>query len=643
MFCKSVKSAPCSPRSPIRSAGPATAAIAVAALWSVVGSGIGDVVFAAHATAAPATEGDTTRAAGASTPQQEADAFLHLYSSVFQRLFTVDEGSNWLATTDVTPEHDGMRVAAGKASAAFSGDPVVIDTLRRLRAQSAQLDALTVRQLEKAWLDAAEAPGTIPDVVNARIEAESRQSSTLDSFEFCLERNAEGSCVKVLTANQIDDLLLKSRDLAERQRVWEASKESGKALKPGLIQLQKLRNAVAKEMGYDSFFALQVADYGMTVPEMMAMLDQWLQDLQPLYVELHTWAKYSLAKRYNQPVPKSIPAHWLGNRWSQSWPGLVDAVDLDALFKDKSPEQIVKMGESFYVSMGFPSLPPTFWERSDLYPVDPKSGRKKNTHASAWHIDLDHDVRSLMSVESNAEWFGTVHHELGHIYYYLSYTRPEVPVLLRAGANRGFHEGIGEQITIAAFQAPYLRQVGILPEGYKVDPILWLLNEALTETVTFLPWAAGTMSHWEHDLYEENLSPEQWNKRWWEYVAKYQGVEPPAQRAGEELCDPATKTHVNDDPAQYYDYALATVLKYQLHNQIAKQILKQPATSCSYYGSKETGTFLRSILEKGATQDWRKVLVEATGEPLSTRAMMEYFQPLYEWLQKENKGRQKGW
>ena len=251
-----------------------------------------------------------------------------------------------------------------------------------------------------------------------------------------------------------------------------------------------------------------------------------------------------------------------------------------------------------------------------------------------------------MSVTNTASWFSTTHHELGHIYYYMAYTRPDVPVLLRGGANRGFHEGIGEQISIASTQLPYLQQVGLLPEGYAPDEVLWLLNEALTETIAFLPWAAGTISRFEHDLYQEALEPEQWNRRWWEYKARFQGIAPPDPsrlELGNRYCDPATKTHVNDDPAQYYDYAFATVFKYQLHAYIAREILQQPVNACNYYGSKETGAFLRSILAKGNTQDWRQLLVDATGEKLSTRPMMEYFAPLQDWLIEQNEGRQKGW
>ena len=61
-----------------------------------------------------------------------------------------------------------------------------------------------------------------------------------------------------------------------------------------------------------------------------------MRELRPLYLQLHTWVKYELARRYRQPVPKLIPAHWINNRWSQDWSGIVEAASLDDRFKDKS-------------------------------------------------------------------------------------------------------------------------------------------------------------------------------------------------------------------------------------------------------------------------------------------------------------------
>ncbi len=155
-------------------------------------------------------------------------------------------------------------------------------------------------------------------------------------------------------------------------------------------------------------------------------------------------------------------------------------------------------------------------------------------------------------------------------------------------------------------------------------------------------WASGTMAHWEADVYARELPPDQWNARWWKYVAEYQGVEPPSPR-GEQFCDAATKTHINDTPAYYSSYAIASVMQYQLHDHIARRILKQDPRHCSYAGNREVGAFLEGMQRQGASRDWRTVLREATGEELSTRAMLEYFKPLMTWLEEQNKGRTLGW
>ena len=567
--------------------------------------------------------------------QERADRFLALTNAGYQALYRVNQEAQWNAVTDVTPQHDAAAEATGKAYAAFNGNPAIIKEAKDLLTYSAELNPLTIRELNQALLNAAEGPMTNPPLVNARVEAETKQASRLNGFQFKLNG-------KPITANQMDDLLTSSTDLEERKSVWEASKESGPALKENLIKLRGLRNGVAKELDHPDYFALEVAAYGMTTDEMLKMQEDFMRDLRPLYLQLHTWSKYKLAEKFHRPAPKKIPAHWINNRWAQNWTGMIEAANIDPYFKSKTAEWIVKTAEDFYVGLGFETLPTSFWTKSDLYPVPPDEPRKKNTHASCWHVDLDHDVRSLQSIEPNSEWFFTAHHELGHGHYFLSYTRPEVPPLLRLGANPGFHEGIGELISLASSQVPYLQARGILPADFKADKTAFLLDDALARSVPFMFFASGTMTHWESDIYAHNLPPNEWNARWWKYVSDLQGVEPPSAR-GEEWADYATKTHINDTPAYYYNYAVATVLKFQLHDYIARKILHQPPQSCNYANNKEVGAWLYNILKKGGTEDWRKVLKDATGEELSTRAMVEYFKPLMAWLEEQNKGRQIGW
>ncbi|HZE13073.1 MAG TPA: M2 family metallopeptidase, partial [Chthoniobacterales bacterium] len=180
----------------------------------------------------------------APTPIQErADRFLALANAGFQGLYRVNSEAQWLAVTDVTPEHDAAAEATGKAYAAFNGNPALITEARDLLTHEKELTEITVRQLKQLLLNAAEGPMTNPDLVAKRVEAETKQASILNSFEFKLNG-------KTVTANDIDNLLEKSTDLAERKAVWEASKQSGPALKPNLVMLRDLRNGVAKEMKY---------------------------------------------------------------------------------------------------------------------------------------------------------------------------------------------------------------------------------------------------------------------------------------------------------------------------------------------------------------------------------------------------------
>lgn len=579
---------------------------------------------------------DNKSASGDSALQKEAQTFIDSYTDDFLKLYYASAEAAWKTNTEII-EGDTLNAyqsrMADEALSAFTGSVSNIETTRRLLESRDQLTPLQVQQLETILYAAGSNPQTVADLVKEKITADIAQTEKLYGFDYKLGG-------KSVSTNEIDNVLKTENDLAKRLAAWNASKEVGKELKDGLVNLRRLRNATVQALDYPDYFSYQVSEYGMTTSEMMDMMARLNEELRPLYRELHTWARYELAKKYGvSEVPDYLPAHWLPNRWGQDWSSMleVEGLNVDNILSTKTPEWIVREGEAFYVSLGFPPLPQSFWDKSNLYPYPEGSSMKKNNHASAWHLDLKNDVRSLMSVEPNAEWFETSNHELGHIYYYIAYTRPEVPPLLRGGANRAFHEAIGSMMGMAAMQKPYLIGRGLVPAEARTDSIQLLLKEALN-AVVFIPFASGTMSEFEKALYADNLPADQFNAKWWELVKKYQGIVPPDAR-GEMYCDAATKTHINDDAAQYYDYALSYVILFQLHQHIAEKILKQPATATNYFGNKEVGDFLNKIMSVGATRDWREVMRDATGEDMNAKALVRYFEPLMDWLKVQNEGR----
>ncbi len=568
----------------------------------------------------------------------KADSFLLAYNTKYRELSTTANEAQWKLLTHIVKGDTMSSYLAQQASealAAFQGSAENIKQTQEFLAQKEMLSPLQQEQLEHILYFAGLSPQTVADVVAKKIKAETEASEKLYGFNYMLNG-------KQVTTNDIDGILTDEKDTALRLKAWECSKEVGKELHGPLENLRDLRNKTVQGLNYPDFFSYQVADYGMSADTMMKLLRKINDEIYPLYRELHTWARYELAKKYNSKnVPEYLPAQWLPNRWGQDWSSLVTVkgVDLDAIIKEKKydAEWVIKAAEDYYMSMGFPKLPSVFWEKSDLYPVPAGADYKKNNHASAWHMDLDQDVRSLMSVEANSHWYETTHHELGHIYYYISYSRPGVPYILREGANRAYHEALGTLFGMAAMQKPFLIKKGFIAADTKTDSIQSLLKEALRYVVA-LNWQAGTMSEFEYELYAKNLPATQLNQRWWEIVKKEQGIVPPYVR-DETYCDAATKTHIIDDAAQYYDYALSTVLQFQFHDYIAKNILHQDPSSTCYYGNQEIGKFVGDLMSVGGIGDWRALLKEKTGSDLTAKPMLDYFSPLMSYLKEANKGR----
>lgn len=563
------------------------------------------------------------------------DEFLANYNIKYQELLYAQNQAQWEMQTHIV-EGDTMAAykagLADKAMSDFLGSNENVSKAKMFLQDKSKLSDLQQRQLNTIIFLAGASPEAAKDIVNEKIKVQNEQIQKLYGFKYILNGDT-------LSTNKIEEILRTENNVNNRLAVWNVSKEVGKQLKTGLVKLRELRNKSVEPLGYNDFFAYQVSEYNMTSDELMKICKEMIQELWPLYRELHTWARYELAEKYKQPVPEMLPAHWLPNRWGQDWTALIDVegFDIDAALESKSAEWIMKEGEAFYVSLGFEKLPAVFWEKSSLYPLPADAGYSKNNHASAWHFDNDRDVRSLMSVEPNSEWWETVLHELGHIYYFLEYSNPDVPIVLRNGANRAYHEAFGTQIGLASMQKAFLQERGLVDKNVKVDSIKVLMKEALSYVVV-IPWAAGVMTGFEHELYVNNLSPEQYNAKWWELVKKYQGIVPPSER-GEEYCDAATKTHINDDPAQYYDYAMSNLLLFQFHVYIANNILKQDPHNTNYWGNKEVGNFLKKIMHPGASVDWREHLKNSIGEEMSAKAMVEYFSPLITYLKEVNKGR----
>jgi peptidyl-dipeptidase A len=216
--------------------------------------------------------------------------------------------------------------------------------------------------------------------------------------------------------------------------------------------------------------ALWRSGYDMPAADFEADIERLWRDTKPLYDQLHCYIRSRLRKKYGADKLDErgpIPAHLLGNMWAQDWIHVYDltepypgqpSLDVGKKLRAKKLEGVgmVKIGEKFFTSLGFDPLPESFWKRS-LF-VRPKD-RDVVCHASAWDVTYANDLRIKMCIEPTEEDLITVHHELGHDYYFNQYYK--LPMLFQSGANDGFHEGIGDTLALSVTPA-YLKSIGLL-------------------------------------------------------------------------------------------------------------------------------------------------------------------------------------
>jgi len=422
-------------------------------------------------------------------------------------------------------------------------------------------------------------------------------------------------------------------------------------MKPLYEEFVELSNEGTQEIGFKDTGDLWRAGYDMSPADFEKETDRLWGQVKPLYEQLHCYVRRQLSKTYGaDKVPNSgpLPAHILGNMWAQEWSNVFDqvkpyattaSINVTEALKAKKYDalKMVKVSEKFFTSLGLDPLPKTFWERSML--LKPKD-RDVVCHASAWDVDYRGDVRIKMCIKVDEEDLITIHHELGHIYYYMYYNM--MPFLHQNGAHDGFHEAIGDALALSV-TPNYLKEVGILdaaPENEKAL-INFQLKKAL-DKVAFLPFGK-LIDQWRWDVFAKKTTPDSYNADWWKLREKYQGIRPSVERSAESF-DPGAKYHI---PANvpYTRYFLAHILQFQFHKAMCDAAgHKGPLHQCSIYGNKEAGNRLREMLKLGASKPWPEALEKLTGtRQMDARALLDYFAPLSGWLAKENKGQTCGW
>ena len=582
---------------------------------------------------------------------EEAEAFLEQAEARLATLWVTAGRAAWVQANFITED---------TAAIAADAQTEVLGLTMELAAGAARFDGVELPDDLRRKLLLLKTSITLAAPADPELQAElsnitTSMASAYGKGVYCPDSNDssggnDANDEECLDLTRLEPIMAESRNTDELLDVWRGWRTISPPMRSQYQRFVELGNAGARDLGFADLGDMWRSGYDMPPDEFVGEVDRLWEQVSPFYDALQCHVRASLADEYGStvvPLDEPIPAHLLGNMWSQSWANIYDLVgpaesdpgyDLTERLRAKRVDELemVRYGERFFSSLGFDPLPDTFWQRSlFIKPAD----RDVVCHASAWDIDLESDVRIKMCIGINEEDFVTIHHELGHSYYQRAYSRQ--PVLFREGANDGFHEGIGDTIALS-ITPEYLVKVGLLDRVPPPGKDLGLLMRLALDKIAFLPFGL-LVDQWRWKVFSGEIPPEEYNRGWWALREQYQGIRPPVRRSEADF-DPGAKFHI---PANtpYTRYFLARILQFQFHRALCEAAgFDGPLHRCSIYGSKEAGTKLVNMLEKGGSQPWPEALEATTGgREMDATAILDYFAPLKAWLDEQNQGRTCGW
>lgn len=619
-------------------------------------------------------------AASAQAPAESADDFIARVNAEYKAMYPEMTSAQWLASTYINP--DSERIAAKsnerwmtvlngwiEQAGKYDGQPMSADTARAI----SLLKLMTAMPAPRDPAKLAELAG-----IAAKLEGD------YGAGTYCTGEGDKQNCRQL---GALENVLARSRDYNAQLDAWSGWHSTASASRARYQRFVELVNEGASQMGYADAGAMWRSGYDMPAEQVVSETDRLWDQVKPLYEQLHCYTRSKLVQEYGadkgQVEGGLIPAHLTGNMWQQEWSNLWDmlqpypgagSLDITAALEKqhqanlskaqaalpaaptteqrfmaqraaelKTAQDMTRQAEQFYTGLGMPALPESYWANTQfIKPLD----RNVVCHASAWDMNMGGeggthpDVRTKMCITPTEETFTTIYHELGHIYYDLAYNAQ--PPLFQGGANDGFHEAIGDTIVLA-MTPKYLNSIGLV--GAQAESEQATINAQMRMAlsgVSFLPFGLLT-DRWRWGVFDGSISPDNYNKAWWELKAKYQGVAPATPR-GEEFFDAGAKYHVPGN-TPYLRYFLARIYQYQFYKGLCDAAgFTGPLHECSFYGNKAAGEKFWSMLTKGASQPWQATLKEVTGsEQLDAGPMLAYFAPLQQWLSEQNAGQTCGW
>ena len=503
----------------------------------------------------------------------------------------------WNANITGDPAHEQESARLEAAIREIYARPEPFAFLTALKSAGGLSDARLERQRELLF-NSFQANQIPPATIQRIVGLEKKLESRFNTFRATLDGERVGD-------NAIRQLLRDSEDQALRRRAWEASKQIGAEIEGDLLELVRLRNQTARDLGFDDHYAmsLRLKDE-LDEPRLFAWLEQVERGTRPLYEAYKRDLDDRQCRRFGIKPGELRPWHY-NDPFFQEAP--TQGADLDPWFAGKALEDLTRR---FFAAVGFDIR--DLLERADLYE---KPG--KCQHAFCMSVDRGTDVRVLCNVRSDEYWMGTMLHEFGHAVYDQGIDRG-LPFLLREPAHILTTEATAMLFGRLSKNAAWLTSYAGMPEADAKAAAAASRRAVRDQLLVQTRWEL-VMCHMERALYRDPA--QDLNRLWWDLVERFQGVHRPEARVAP---DWASKIHFSVAPVYYHNYLLGEVMASQLQHTIQHQVLGGgEGVWARYVSSPEVGRYLSErLFRSGRSLPWPETVRQATGHELDPEAFI---------------------
>ena len=621
---------------------------------------------------APAPAPDAAKATAASAA--DADKFVAGVNDDLRKKLPFLNSAQWVQSTYITDDTEALSSNANEQWLEYLGKKVE----ESKKFNGVDMTPETARGMLLLKLSTAMPAPSDPAKREELTKIAARMEANYGAGKWCRSVGGKEDC---LNLNQIEKIINDPKQTPQaRAEAWAGWHATANPIRKDYQRFVELTNEGAKEMGFANTGEMWRAGYDMSPADFEKETDRLWAQVKPLYEQLHCYVRDKLNTQYGDAVvPKNglIPAQLLGNMWAQQWSNIyyqvepykgVRSVDVTPALKKQREDELrkllagfkgtptpmqradiehqadtaeavrmTKIAEDFYTSVGFPPLPKSFYEKSML--LRPRD-RDVVCHASAWDMNMQGDVRIKMCMEPDSETLETIHHEMGHIYYDLMYN--PLPPLFQNAAHDGFHEAIGDTITLSLTPG-HLAKIGLVG-AQQQDPkaVINAQMRLALDKIAFLPFGK-LIDQWRWKVFSGEIPADKYNEGWWKLREQYQGISAPLARSEEDF-DPGAKYHVPGN-TPYTRYFLSFIIQFQFQKALCDAAgFKGPLYECDIYGNKDAGKKYMEMLSAGASKPWQETLEKLTGtRQMDAAAITEYFAPLLEYLKQQNQGKSCGW